>query len=89
MWQWKATRVRTPELRAESMEQSPSSSKNSVQPSMCVTLGQIAHLVVHAALKQRCWLEDFADEPMMISADLHELLATVQQIGNKPEVQAS
>lgn len=56
---------------------------------MCVTLGQIAHLVVHAALKQRCWLEDFADEPMMISADLHELLATVQQIGNKPEVQAS
>lgn len=39
-----------------------------------VTLGEIIPLLADAASSGRAWLDDFADDAVTISSDLHEVL---------------
>jgi hypothetical protein len=39
-----------------------------------VPLGEVLPLLLDAASSQRAWLDDFADDNISISSDLHEVL---------------
>jgi len=47
-------------------------------PSICgqipTTFGQVYPLLLDALSRNRAWLDDFCDEPITISADLHDVL---------------
>jgi len=44
------------------------------QPTVTVRLGEILPLLADAYFSRRTWLSDLADDPVTISADLHEIL---------------
>lgn len=39
-----------------------------------VKLGEIYPLLIDALKQDRAWLEDFSDEPISISTDLHDVI---------------
>lgn len=47
---------------------------------MMVTLGDILDILQEAVDTRRNWLRDFTDEPIRISSDLHEVLATYRHV---------
>ena len=47
---------------------------------MTVALGDILPLLADAVQMQRAWLQDFANEPVTMSADLYEVLMAYQDL---------
>lgn len=52
-----------------------------VQPEISVTLSELAELLVEAQLSRRAWIQDLADEPLLITGDLHEVILTYRRLG--------
>ncbi len=45
-----------------------------------VAVGKLMPLLIDAAKHQRAWLDDFADDPVCIDADLYEVLLAYRQL---------
>lgn len=54
----------------------------SVEPSpkMTVLLGEVLPALTDAMNTQRAWLNDFAEDPVVITADLYEVLLAYQEL---------
>jgi hypothetical protein len=48
-----------------------------------VTVGETLALMMHAARKNRVWLSDFAEDTMMVSQDMYEILVTYKRLANE------
>ncbi len=48
--------------------------------SVTLPVGKLVPLLVDAARHQRAWLDDFADDPVQIDADLYDVLLAYQQL---------
>ena len=46
-----------------------------------VTLGEVLPLLADAVASNRTWLGDFADDPIRISSDLHDVLQAYRRPG--------
>lgn len=51
--------------------------------SVSVPLGKIVPMLVDAVENDRVWLNDFSDELVQISGDLHEVLLAYQKLQNR------
>ena len=49
-----------------------------MRDSVRLTLGEVLPLLAEAARSQRAWVDDFADDEITISSDLHEVLLAYQ-----------
>jgi len=47
---------------------------------VCLKVGQVVPLLMHAMETNRTWLKDFAEDTVRIDADLYEVLLAYQQI---------
>jgi hypothetical protein len=54
--------------------------QNPQQQSVVVNAGETLALLMHAARRDRAWISDFADETMLISRDLYEVLLHYKQV---------
>lgn len=50
---------------------------------VAVPLGKIVPMLVDAVENDRVWLNDFADDTVQISCDLHEVLLAYQQLRSR------
>jgi hypothetical protein len=48
-----------------------------------VPLGKVVPMLVDAVENDRVWLNDFSDETIQISCDLHEVLLAYHQLRNR------
>ena len=46
------------------------------EPPVSVRLGEITEILAHAAISNRTWLSDFANDEVQISADLYDVLSS-------------
>jgi len=53
---------------------------NSAETPATVSLEEFARVLSDAVSWDRTWLQDFADEPMIISQDLYEIIRMSQEI---------
>ena len=49
-------------------------------PKMTVSLGEILPALADAMSTDRAWLDDFAEDPVVITADLYEVLLAYQEL---------
>jgi len=49
-------------------------------PKMMVSLGEILPALTDAMNTHRAWLDDFAEDPIVITADLYEVLLAYQEL---------
>ncbi len=64
-----------PQIRIyETADTQPTTPDHGAEPQVQVTLGEICHLIADAVNHRRAWLEDFQDEPVTLTSDLHDLL---------------
>jgi hypothetical protein len=49
-------------------------------PKMMVSLGEILPALTDAMNNHRAWLNDFAEDPVVITADLYEVLLAYQEL---------
>lgn len=49
-----------------------------MRQNVTVTLGEVLPLLADAVQSDRTWLQDFEDDPLTISSDLHEMLLAYQ-----------
>ncbi|RMF41061.1 MAG: hypothetical protein D6753_10395 [Planctomycetota bacterium] len=54
-----------------------------------VAAGDALAILLHAARTNRAWLDDFADETIMVSRDLYELMLAYRQIAFESNRQAA
>ena len=45
-----------------------------------MSLREITEVLLDAARNRRQWLDDFADEPVFVSTDLHQLITLYKQL---------
>ncbi len=50
------------------------------QDGVAVTLGEVFPVLADALIHERSWLHDFASEQIVISQDLHEILAAYSRL---------
>ena len=53
------------------------------QKTVSVPLGKVIPLLVDAVENDRAWLDDFADDGIQVSADLHEILIAYQRLSKR------
>ena len=71
-----------PDLRLVSAEESTEAQR------VCVSLGDLAPWLLHAASHDRLWLRDFEDDPVEISQDLYEVLLAYRRLATSPPVRS-
>jgi hypothetical protein len=71
----------SPQLRLHSGDHTEAAYSLSCQAeSVSVSIADIVPLLLDAALTNRVWLEDFADETLNISQDLYEVLLAYRHV---------
>ena len=50
------------------------------EPSVRVSAGETLALMMHANRTNRAWLQDFADETLMVTQDFYEILVAYKRI---------
>lgn len=50
---------------------------------MSIPLGQLVPLLLRASENNHTWLQDFADDTVLIDADLHEVLIAFQDLPHR------
>ncbi|MFK7736789.1 MAG: hypothetical protein AB8B50_12200 [Pirellulaceae bacterium] len=48
-----------------------------------VTVGETLALMMHAARLNRVWLSDFAEDTMMVSQDMYEILVAYKRLAHE------
>jgi len=74
-----------PQLRVyfspdDSRESVLASTSEPVRNPVTVPLGEVLPLLADAVQTRRLWVQDFADEPITLSPDLHEVLMAYQEL---------
>ena len=61
-------------------EAGPTGGAPAPRPAVPMTLGELLRAAAPAAVEGRAWLDDFADEPVLVTADLCELLRASEAV---------
>lgn len=67
-------------IGAASPQSSPQGSHAPSAPNVPLKLGEVVELLWQARRGQYAWLDDMAEEPILVTADLAEILAHFRQI---------
>jgi len=52
----------------------------STQANASMPLGDFARIIADAVTWDRTWVQDFADEPVILSQDLHEIIKIYDEV---------
>lgn len=70
-------------------DESTSADSSQQDPTVRVTAGETLALLMHASRSNRAWLTDFADETLMVSRDLYEILLAYKRIATEERSRAA